>query len=468
MQGSPSPLLSAALAGHVAAMRTAALPPAAEHAARRALLDALGVMLAATGLCPEAAPFRKVAEQSPGICRILGSAGRSGPAAAAFANGALAHALDFEDCFDAGPAHPHAALIPALMALADSRGPIAFGEFLCALAVGGDLACRLSLAAARPFENGGWYPPPLVNLVSSAAACARLMGLDAERTVSAMSFALLSGSFPAALKYDRPSPLRGTREAFAARAAIEAALLAEAGGGGFSDPLAGPGGFFEVYAGGYRPEPLLDRLGEDFLGAHVSFKPWPACRGTHAYIEAALQLRERASADEVERLIAGIGPIQQMLAQPLPPWPEPIATTAAKFSIPYTVAVAFADGGVDLGSFDDTRLQDERLRRFAARVEAVDVPGWTRKHAASGRLAIVLADGSRHEVAIAEAAGAPGRPLSDEALVAKFVACTQAATTPLSARQAGDLAETILSGAPHLPVSSILDRLGGARPRHPR
>ena len=329
MQDSAARSLSAAVATHVVQASFDELPPAAVHAARRALLDALGVMLAATGLSAEAAAYRgQDAEHARGGCRVLGSRDQCSAAKAAFANGALAHALDFGDCFDSGPAHPHAALVPALMAIADLR----------------------------------------------------------------------------------PST----------------------------------------------------QLGERYLGSEVSFKPWPACRGTHAYIEAALELRQFVDPAEIRSVSAGIGPIQQMLARPLPPWPAPISATEAKFSIPYAVSVAFADGKVDLGSFDQAHLGDERIRQFAARVEATEVAGWGREHAASGRLAVTLADGSRHEVEVLEALGAPGRPLSDEALVAKFVACCEHAADPHPVARSGELASLILHGRPEIAVSSLFDRLGSA------
>src|SRR6188472_3306252 len=122
--------LSATLAAHVVATSFDDIPPVAIHAARRALLDALGVSLAATGLSADAAPYRDMATgPRQGACRVFGSPHRRGPAEAAFANGALAHALDFGDCFDPGPAHPHAALVPALIALADLRPTIGFGSF---------------------------------------------------------------------------------------------------------------------------------------------------------------------------------------------------------------------------------------------------------------------------------------------------------------------------------------------------
>src|SRR5688572_10254998 len=107
MQDSAARSLSAAVATHVIQASFDELPPAAVHAARRALLDALGVMLAATGLSAEAAAYRgQDAGHARGGCRILCSRHRCSAAKAAFANGALAHALDFGDCFDPGPAHP--------------------------------------------------------------------------------------------------------------------------------------------------------------------------------------------------------------------------------------------------------------------------------------------------------------------------------------------------------------------------
>ncbi|MEO7551951.1 MAG: MmgE/PrpD family protein [Croceibacterium sp.] len=440
----PAPLADA-VARHVALTASTAVPPEAAHAARRSLLDAIGVMLAATGLSAAAASYRQHAMgPDGGPCTVLGAIGGAEPQAAAFANGALAHALDFGDTFDPGPAHPHAALVPALMALIEFGCEASYGDLLAALAIGGDLACRLSLAPAHAYEDAGWYPPPLVNLIASAAACARLLHLPPGRIVAAMSFALLSGSFPAALKLDRASPLRGTREAFAAGGAVQAALLAQSGASGFDDPLGGPGGFFEVYAGGCRHEILMDGLGQRYLGAEVSFKPWPACRGTHAYIEAALDLRRQTDPADIVSLTAGVGPIQQMLVSALPPPGEPLSATQAKFSIPFTLALAFLDGEVGLPSFDQRHLADSRYRAFAARVAAAPVPQWGREHAASGKLSVRLSDGSERHHDVDHALGSPRRPMSDTALVAKFADCARYALPACTLVDAVVAAETIL------------------------
>lgn len=436
--------ISQTIAAHFAALRFDALPPATVHATRRALLDALGVTLGASGLGEDARPYRAHALTATGPARLVGFTQRTTPSLAALANGALAHALDFGDTFDAGPAHPNAALVPALLALADADPAIDFAAFLTAMAAGSDLACRLSLAPPRAYEEGGWYPPPLVNLIATAAACAKLLGLDADGIRDAMGLALVQGSFPSEIKYDADSPMRGVREGFVARAAVEAALLARAGAFGFAEPLEGKAGFFAVYGGGAPTDALLDGIGQRFLGDQVSFKPWPACRGTHPYIEAALMLRDRIDLAQVVRIEAETGPIQEMLIRPQPEKAAPDQPIQAKFSIPYTVAAALLDGEVTLATFLPVRIADPETRALAAKVVEVRNPEWTRAHAASGSLTSVMHDGRRIEHRVMQAAGHPDRPIGDSALAAKFVDCAAYAATPMDAPAAERLACRIL------------------------
>lgn len=450
--------ISATIAAHFAGLTHDALPDATRHATRRALLDAVGVTLGATGLGEDAAPYRRHAEATPGPSRLIGFGRSSTPALAALANGALAHQLDFGDTFDAGPAHPNAALVPALLALADARPALAFGEFLAAMAAGSDLACRLSIAAPRPYEEGGWYPPPLVNLIATAAACARFIGLDADGIRHAMGLALLQGSFPSEIKYDATSPIRGVREGLVARAAVEAALLAEAGATAFVEPLEGRAGFFAVYGGGAPRDALLDGLGELFLGDQVSFKPWPACRGTHPYIEAALVLRERVDPARVVRIEAEIGPIQEMLIRPQPVKAEPTRAIEAKFSIPYTVAEALIDGAVTLDSFAAERIADPATLELAHKVVERRNPDWGRGEAASGSLAVTLDDGSVLIHRVMQAAGHPDRPMDNESLIAKFVDCAAHAAQPIDARRAQTMALNILDFSPDRPAYSLIDQ----------
>lgn len=428
------------------------IPRSAIHAARRALLDAYGVMLGATGLSEDVLPYRQLAESESGPARLIGSRQTSSVSRAALANGALAHALDYGDTFDAGPAHPHAALVPALLALASERPSATLGELLDALVLGGDLACRLSLAPARPFEEGGWYPPPLVNLIAGAAACARFMGLDAEGIRAAIGLAMLQGAFPGEIKYDATSPIRGVREGFAARGAVDAALLAASGARAFAEPLEGRAGFFAIYGGGEPGEALLDGLGKRFYGEEVSFKPWPSCRGTHPYIEAALQLRGTIDLADIDRIEAETGPIQAMLMRH-----DPQHAGDAKFSIPFAIATALLDGEVGLLSFTPERLADPTIGALAQKVVERRNPAWGREQAASGSLTFHFCDGRAKTAEVAIAAGDPRRPLSEADLEAKFARCAALATEPWSATRSAAFCAAVLHDPPGRAIAELFD-----------
>ena len=448
--------ISVQIAEYVARLGPTDIGLGTQHATRRALLDALGVMLAASGLADDPTPYRAVAHIGHGRSRLLGTHALTSAASAALANGALAHALDFGDTFDPGPAHPNAALVPALFALADADPQIDGARFLTAMAAGSDLACRLSLAPPHAYEDGGWYPPPLVGLIASAAACAKLLGLDADGIRHAMGLALLQGSFPGEIKYDTTSPLRGVREAFAARGAVEAALLAQAGARAFAEPLEGRAGFFAIYAGGPAKDSLTADLGTRFLGDEVSFKAWPSCRGTHPYIEAALALRNASAGEEIEQIVAEIGPIQEMLIRPQRDKAAPRRAIEAKFSIPFTTAYALIHGSISLDSFGGRALHDARVLALAERVVEYRNPAWGREHAASGSLAITLRSGRRLVHHVPHAIGHPGNPLSDAALVEKFVTCAARAAMPLADTDARAIAAQVLTLDERSAATSVL------------
>ena len=441
--------LSERLADHIAGIDVGRLNDATLHAAKRALLDGLGVMLAASGTSPEVEPFVAYASAGgPGGASILGRGVTTSASLAALANGAMAHALDFEDAFDAAPSHPNASLLPAALAVLQTGAPVSGRDLLGAIAIGCDLVCRLGLSLRREMEAGGWYPPPILGVFGATAAAARLRGLSARQTLDALSLALCQASCPGEIKYSRDTVIRAVREALPAEAAVRATALAALGVRGFDTPFEGKGGFFRLYADGqYEPADILDRLGERFWIEQLSFKKWPACRGTHAYIEAVQVLRAAhgfAREDVVSVLAIG-GEVQVMLVAPAASKRAPATTIDAKFSIPFTIAAALIDEEVTLDSYDAASLADPRKLVQAAKVSFERHPDWGRERAASGGLAITLNDGTRLEHWVEMAAGHVSRPIDDTALEAKFVDCASRAHQPLTADAAAALAAAIWS-----------------------
>jgi len=426
------------LADHVATFDAARLGETTIKATKRALSDGIGVMLAASGLSRDIAPFVGLARNGGGgTASLLGHDQRVQPALAALANGAMAHALDYEDAFDPVPCHPNAALIPALLAVAEAVGPVPGRELLAAVALGCDLACRLALAVGRPLEEGGWYPPPIFGGFGAVAAAARILRLDARQTADAFSLMLLQ-TCPGEIKYAPETVLRAVREAFPARAAVEAALLAKGGVRGFDRPFEGTAGFFRLYSGGlFDPAALTEALGARFHIEDLSFKRWPACRGTHAYIETAQRLRATIGDwRRIARIDIEGGPDQVMLAEPEASKKRPSTAIDAKFSLPFTVASTFVHGDIGLASFSETALADDQVLALAARAHFTRRADWTRAHAASSRLAITLDDGTTLVAEEMVALGGPKRPLSDQELAGKFRQCAGLAARPWSEARA--------------------------------
>lgn len=440
-------MLSHRVATHVAETNFEQLPEPTRAAAVRALLDGLGVILAASG-SDEAAPFVALAREQQvrsGGADVLGRGFRTSAAMAALANGAMAHVLDFEDAFDAAPCHPNASLIPAALAIAQAHGPVTGKELITAVAVGCDLVCRLALSLKRPMEAGGWYPPPILGAFGATAAAARLLRLGPRQVLDAFSLVMGQNSCPGEIKYSPDTVLRAVREAFPAQAAVTSALLAARGVRGFDEPLEGKAGFFRLFVDGqYDETAILDGLGERFWIEQLTFKRWPCCRGTHAYIEAVelIRAREPFEWQEVREVTLYGGEIQTMLAEPIERKRRPSTAIEAKFSLPFTVASALHDGDVILDSFAPARLSDPEILMLADRIAFEAVREWGRSRPAGGEIEIALRDGRTLRERIETAQGHPDHPLSDEILLRKFVECVGRATgvtTPMSVAQLAEM-----------------------------
>ena len=430
-------MLTRIVARHVAGSRFEDLPPEAVTAARRSLLDAVAVTLAASGLGEGCGPFIDLAREAGGRpeATVLGAGFRAPLAAAVLANGAMAHALDFEDALDGAPVHPNAASTPVALALAETLPGVTGRDLITALAVGCDLTCRLGLALKVNPDDYGFYPPPILSAFGAVATAGKLLGLDERALLDAFALALNQAVASAEFKGEPASVIRAVRDALPAQAALQSALLAAKGVRGFDTALEGKAGLFALYArGAYDPEVITDRLGTRFHGAGLSLKPWPSCRGTHAFIEAALTLSARHGLQpgDIAALIATGGPVQVMLVEPAAQKQAPATAIDAKFSIPFTVAAALVRGEIDLETFSAGSLADPEILALAGRVSFVQAPGGDMRTAASGSLEIRTTDGRSFSLAVPEPLGAPSNPMTEQALTAKFAACAGYAASPVA------------------------------------
>jgi len=411
--------LTAQLAEAALALGPGDLPERARRAAKISLADGLVTMLAALALEPAVQPLQAHARGAgPGRATLL--SGGTGPApAAALANGALAHALDFEDVYEPAGLHPNASLIPAVLALAEEEGATG-AEVLLALAVGCDAACRIGLALASDPAARGWYYPPMVGAAGAAFGCARLLRLNPEQTCDAVTLTLVQFALTDAIKASPGTGLRALREGLAARAAVDAVRLAQAGMRGVEAPLEGQGGLIPLLTGQLPRPGFLDGYGRVFHGTGVGIKAWPSCRGTHEYIVLAERLAaEGVTPDRIARIEGDTCPPNQMLVEPLDLRQRPPSAIAAKFSIPYTMAHTLVHGAPGLSAFGEAARADREVTALAARITGrIAHPG-----PAEAEVHVTLTDGSEQVFALPDASATLAPDLPPERLHAKAAQC---------------------------------------------
>ena len=397
------------------------LPDALVEKARRHLLDTLGAALAGsetelTQRCLSAV----LASEGPGEATVWGSRHRLSARSAALVNGVAAHALELDD--SGGCDHSGAVVVPAMFATLPLCATAPTGEdLLCAMVLGYDVARRVLEACGgySPHNAAGWHSTGTCGVFGAAAACARLLRLDAQQTAAALGLAAsMSGGLWSFIHDGADSKkLHAGRPA---EGGLLAALMARAG-------MTGPGQIFEAGWGGFLttmagmdalPAALTADLGVVWKLARCSIKPHAACRGTHSAIDAIGQLLGemdigwdavevidvRASAFLVE-MCAGV---------------DTGSLAAAQMSLPYAVAVRCLRGDAGLDSYAPWVRQDRQVHEFMARIRmhvddglaALDEP-WVE---------VSTQDGRRLERQVALPLGGPLNPMSDKQLIAKFSA----------------------------------------------
>jgi 2-methylcitrate dehydratase PrpD len=171
------------------------------------------------------------------------------------------------------------------------------------------------------------------------------------------------------LKRSPKSDLRAVREAFAARAAVEAVLLARAGVEAVEAPLEGPSGLFAMLSGKPPKAQAFATIGAVFFGPDVGVKRWPSCRGTHSAVLAAQAFRGKGIAGpDIAAVSVQVGPPNDMLFVPRAQRIAPQTAIDGKFSIPFVFASVMEAGDLSLSSFAPGQLRAPEILALAERV----------------------------------------------------------------------------------------------------
>jgi 2-methylcitrate dehydratase PrpD len=399
------------------------LPAPVVHRIKLFVLDTLGVIAAASraGGIPELNRQLSAWERTGASTALIGK-WRASPPTAALANGAAAHALDFDDNHDPARVHSYSVILPAALAAAEAKGAVGGKPFIAALATGIELQCRLGLASPKSLSRG-WHPTTVLGTIGASAAVAHILGLTGEAFLHA-----------AALGYHQAA---GTRQAlndgalakrlgpgFSARNGVTAGYLAAAGLTGPTRFLEGEAGLFGLYERNeVEPPQLLAELTSRWELMTHSMKPYPCCRCTHNAIAIGVALhQEGLAAEAIASATIGMGRTNvQVVGAPYEP--QRNSTVHAQFNANYCFASALVNGRVDLATFQPPQITDPRVAALASRVRVINDEKIDPSAMSPTRMQITLADGGRLERYLEFMQGSPEEPMTDAQALEKFSAC---------------------------------------------
>lgn len=377
------------------------LPPLVRAAALMLLEDTLA-MGAAGSTAPGADGVLAAARGwgSGDAVPILGRAESLPTAGAAFVNGFQIHCLEWDAVHEPAVVHAMSVVTAVVHAMAHARSADP-ERALEAVVVGVEIACMLGVAAKSPLK---FFRPATAGLIGAALAGARLAGLSRDKfgDVLGLAHAQVAGTMQAHVEGSLALPLQ---VAAAARAAITAVDLVEAGLPGPQDALTGPFGYFPLFDQG-DPAPLLQFLGVDWRIAEISIKPWPSGRASHATL-AALEGLKAAS---VATIRAEVPPLVARLIGR--PWREDMTPSYARLCLPFLVAVMLEDGRIDPRRFKPENFSDPVLHATGARLEIFIDDNPDQNALAPQRIVIVQTNGRVIDQHIAATLGSPANPLS--------------------------------------------------------
>ncbi len=460
--------LTADAAGFAAGLAFADIPAHTLHIAKRCIIDGLGVMLAGTEQEALAVADRYLAATgATPVARAVGNpVRRLSPQQAAFWNGLAGHAMDWDDTQVAeGPDRPYGLLthptippLSAALALSEVEDGTSGKDFLTSFVAGVEVECKIAEAINPDHYNLGFHTSGTIGTFGSAAAAARLLGLNAERTAQVLGGA---ASMAAGIRANFGTMGKPMHVGRSSENGVTSALLAREGFTFNEDALDGKWGYLSVAGRGGAPELVLGRFGDPFSLSEpgVSIKPYPCGVLTHPSMDAMKALMEENALTpgdiESVTLYASnniLHPIRFRIAQ---------TELEGKFCMAFLLSAIILTGRAGKAEFTDAFVRSPECQAMQERVETRFDPDI----AAMGHDKIL----SRIEVETKSGEiirkfsddryrGGPQNPLSDEEVEGKFLDCVAGI---LSDNQARAVLDAIWSLEDQADARILLDLVNG-------
>ncbi|HWO42970.1 MAG TPA: MmgE/PrpD family protein [Candidatus Eisenbacteria bacterium] len=404
------------------------------------ILDTLGAALAAvsTPTATIAFDYCKAWGGAPEAA-VWGTRNRFPAALAAFANGLLGHALDYDD-WDAfvHAGHPTSIVAAAAIALGEAKGSTGT-EVLASYILGIEVLTRLA-GGGPNLQARGFHSTPVLGSLGAAATCARLLRLAPEKVAAALGIAASAAS---GIQRQQGTMVKPFHAGNAARSGIEAALLAERGFTADPAILEAPRGFCDTFfgAGAWDADKIIGGLGNPWFleSPGLGFKLHPCSAPQFLAADAALHLKRQHNIDfaQVEKVTVSVPPLRHQRHYHA----EVKTGLRGKFAVNYVVALCMLDGRLELETFSDERVNapdaQDALRRVEVIADAtIPEPG------PYCPVTVELRSGGRLSYTATVPKGHPDNPLTVDEVTGKFRSNARLA---FSAERIERVAHTVLN-----------------------
>jgi 2-methylcitrate dehydratase PrpD len=414
---------SQAIGDFIAGTKAQDIPAPVFASAKRNLIDTLGVAIGAAGSNVDMALRKLASANAPGDALLWNGHARTAAIDAAWMNGALAHALDFDDGGVAlTPMHPSSPVLPAVWALAE-RDRRSGKDLLAAYLLGVEVECKLTGAASLSHYDRGWHATATMGTFGAATGAGWLLDLSAEQMRMAVGIAT---SMAGGLQSNFGTMTKPLHAGLAARNGVMAAELARAGWSANPNALEAKRGFVEIFDCGDLAEL---KLGQPFhfQSPGVSLKRFPSCSATHHCIEAmfALKRDHDLRTDQIDAIECRVHALSY---QALRKEPEAATAEAARFSLHFTMALVLLENGVELKHFLPQTRDREDIRAVMRKVRVAihpELESLESKKKVFGEVAVRLKDGRVLTQRATQVRGRAPLALTDADVEEKFLGCTE-------------------------------------------
>jgi len=344
------------IADYVVSTQLEDFPPDGIQAAKGAIMDCLGCALAGSRE-PLADILSEFVQANGGgaSASVIGRGFKTTAADAAQVNGAISHALDYDDITRALKGHPTAVLMPPALALAESQGATGL-EMLMAYMLGFEVACSIGEAMSPEYyDELGWHPTGPVGALGAAVAASRILKLDRDQTAMAISLA--------------------------------------------ASQAAGRFGFLHAFSGGagYEADRISENLGKTcyLVESGIEIKKYPCCGSAHLALDATARILDRSplNAANIEKIdvLVDFDPPRSLIHD------RPRSALEGKFSMQYCLAAAVLDNKVGMDAFTDQQVLRPEAQDLIPKItmrRSADFQGQPSWVEAYNQVAVHLKDGT--------------------------------------------------------------------------